>query len=203
MHVLAALADAPTAALAVAAILLGLFVLARGQRGEDGDEEAGSSLLRVPVVVPASAAQAGDGADQGDAGEGLQTMPVGQVGHGAIRLGPVIRPAPEPPATAQPPAPIEPGPQPDDAAPVAAMRPAPEPQATPEPDRPLDPPVSWSAQPAPPRPPAQPEPPLDPPTTSSEPLPAPAVTPESPPPAPDAPPVPFRQGRIRLRKPPE
>src|ERR671916_544883 len=73
MHVLAALADAPTAVLAIAAILLGLFVLARGQRGEDGDEEAASSLLRVPVVVPvaARAAQTGDGADEGEAGEGL------------------------------------------------------------------------------------------------------------------------------------
>jgi outer membrane biosynthesis protein TonB len=185
MHVLAALADAPTAVLAVAAILLGLFVVARGRRGEGADDEAGSSLLSVPLKVPIAATA--DGSDAADADEdGLQKMAVGEVGHGAIRLGPLTR-RPEPEPEPEPASQLDLDPEP-------ASEPDPEPDPEPpEPDPPLDPPVSWTAQPAPPLPSAEPE---------AGPDAAPA--PEDPAAAapPPTPPAPFRQGRIRLRKPP-
>jgi len=197
MHVLA-LADALTAALAVVAILLGLLIVARGRRGESADEQAGQSLLSVPVVVPGTATAAAHSGDEADAGGGLQTMAVGEVGHGAIRLGPITRPVPAPAATPAPPAEPDPGPTPDPPPPTA------------EPDPPVDPPVSWTAHPAPPLPPANPEPVPDRTTAREEaagesPPQAPEQPPaeDPPPPGPDPPPVPFRQGRIRLRKPSE
>jgi hypothetical protein len=201
MHVLA-LADALTAALAVVAILLGLLVVARGRRGEGADEQAGQSLLSVPVVVPGTATAAARSGDEADAGEGLQTMAVGEVGHGEIRLGPITRPVPAPAATPAPPA-----------EPLAAAEPGPTPAAepgppTPEPGPPVDPPVSWTAHPAPPLPPADPEPVPDRGTAREDAAgESPPQAPEQPPaedpspPGPDPPPVPFRQGRIRLRKP--
>ncbi len=86
MDVLAALGDAPTAAIAIVAILLAVFFAVRGQRGERGAvaaagaaDEAAPTLLKVPVA-PA------DPAPDADA-DGLRTMAVGEVGHGAIRLG--------------------------------------------------------------------------------------------------------------------
>lgn len=96
MDVLAALGEAPTAAIAVIAILLGLFVVARGRRGERGDEKPAPSLLAVPAAAPASA----------DPPRELETMAVHDVGHGTIRLGgvasPQTDPAEEPDAVQEP-----------------------------------------------------------------------------------------------------
>jgi hypothetical protein len=118
MHVLAALGDAPTAAIAVVAIALGLFFAARGPRekraagGADGDR-GGPNMVTLPV---ASAPEADPGfvGPEGDI-----------VGHGPIRLG-VHGPlgaeqAPAPEAESLPtPAPL--------AEPVAAEAPLPEPE---------------------------------------------------------------------------
>jgi hypothetical protein len=194
MHVLAAVADGPTAALAVVALVFGLFVVARGRRGERVEEEASGSLLSLSVVPAPVAATADATAGAGEEPDGLQTMAVGEIGHGAIRLGttPRAQPAPAPaaePAAAEPPSP-EPQPElPAAAAETATSEPSPEVAQPPEPEPPLDPPTSWTAQPAPPLPAADPAPPADPPRSPD------------PPPAAD-PPGPFRQGRIRLRKPP-
>jgi hypothetical protein len=84
MDVLAALGSAPTAVIAVVAIVLGVVLVARGQRGEPAAGlgtagEAGPSPLTVPITAAEAATDA----------TGLQTMAVGEVGHGAIRLGSV------------------------------------------------------------------------------------------------------------------
>ena len=81
MEVLAALGDAPTAAIAVVAIVIGVLLAARGPREKraagdmGGQEEAGPTLLKVPV----SAAPEAEPGFVGPAGE--------VVGHGPIRLG--------------------------------------------------------------------------------------------------------------------
>ncbi len=128
MHLLAALGDAPTAAIAVVAILLGVFVVARGRRGEKaagpGGAEAGPSLLTVPIAKARAAPEP----------EGLQTMSVGQVGHGTIRLGGA---APAEPAATEPPTP-EPAaeePRPATAEAPAWQPPPPEPTTTDAPPR--------------------------------------------------------------------
>lgn len=176
MNVLAALGDAPTAAIAVVAILLGIVVVARGQRGRPADEEAGPSLLTgVPVAAPA-------GGDADD--DGLETMAPHDVGHGTIRLRGVASPDTEPE--------VEPEPAPEPA-PTSWTEPSPEP-------------TSWTA-PVVPATPAAPEPAPEPPA-APEPQPPPAAgppppyAPPPPGPAPPASPIPFRQGKIRFRKPP-
>lgn len=189
MHVLAALGDAPTAVIAVVAILLGIVVVARGQRGGRADEEAGPSLLTgVPETAPAG----GD-----DAEDGLEMMAPHDVGHGTIRLRgvasphtePAVEPAvvsePEPVVAAEPETAVEPEPMPE-----------PEPEPEPEPPAPEPEPASWTGARA-----GQ---------WTAPPVPAPAAAPqeppavpEEPPSAPQPPPTPgFRMGRIRFRRPP-
>ena len=86
MHALATLGDAPTAAIAVAAILLGLLFAARGSRdrragagaGGGGEAPAGPSLLTsVPVAAPS----------EPEAEPGFVGPEGTVVGHGPIRLG--------------------------------------------------------------------------------------------------------------------
>jgi hypothetical protein len=86
MEVLAALGSALTAVIAVVAIVLGVVLVARGQRGERAAGlatagEAGPSPLMVPIAAAEPATDAA----------GLQKMAVGEVGHGAIRLGSAVR----------------------------------------------------------------------------------------------------------------
>jgi len=198
MHVLA-VADGLTAAIAVVALVFGLFVVARGRRGERVEDGAGASLLSAPIVPPPVAATADADATAGaeEQPDGLRTMAVGEIGHGTIRLGvtPRVPPAAEPTvepqvaepqpeqAAAEPPSP-EPPPEPPAAEPeIAQPSPSPEAAQAPEPDPQLDPPTSWTAGPAPPLPAPDPAPPPEPPPSAD-------------------PPGPFRQGRIRLRKPP-
>jgi hypothetical protein len=87
MDVLAALGNALTAVIAVVAIVLGVVLVARGQRGERAAGLATAGEAGVsPLTVPSAAAEpASDAA-------GLQKMAVGEVGHGAIRLGSAVRP---------------------------------------------------------------------------------------------------------------
>ena len=131
MHVLAALGDAPTAAIAVVAIALGLFFAVRGPRekrmasgGGDGDAP-GPAMVTLPA--PSAASE--------DAGEPGFVGPEGEiVGHGTIRLGihgplgaaPAPEPAPEP-APAPPPEPPLPAPAPLAQPTVAAASPTAEP----------------------------------------------------------------------------
>ncbi|HEV2775061.1 MAG TPA: hypothetical protein VGV90_05680 [Solirubrobacteraceae bacterium] len=125
MPVLAALGDAPTAAIAVVAILIGVFLAARGPREKrpagaaNGAQDSGPTLLKVPVA----AAPETEPGFVGPAGE--------VVGHGPIRLGAVgslgggepatAHPAAVTPATAQPEP--EPAPPPVPAAPPPAREP--------------------------------------------------------------------------------
>ena len=128
MHALATLGDAPTAAIAVAAILLGLLFAARGSRdrraaagaGADGEAPAGPSLLTsVPVAAPS----------EPETEPGFVGPEGAVVGHGPIRLGGPSRlepatpsrvaPPPPPPAAAATPAPVV------DAEPAAPAEPAP------------------------------------------------------------------------------
>jgi len=131
MLVLAALGDAPTAAIAVVAIALGLFFAARGPRekraaGAGGDGEPAGPAM---VTLPATSRPEEPESEPGFVG------PEGEiVGHGTIRLGihgglgadldtsPTPTPAPEPeplpapapiaqPSVAEPP-PAEPVPPP-------------------------------------------------------------------------------------------
>ena len=134
MQVLAAIGDAPTAAIAVVAILLGLFFAARGPRDKRAAGAEGSGDERAPVMLSVPVARA-PGPEPGFVG------PEGEiVGHGLIRLGsvvplgggesPVAAPPPVAPEPAAPePVAIEPAP----AAEVAL--PAPEP-ADPSPEEP-------------------------------------------------------------------
>ena len=113
MHVLAALGDAPTAAIAVVAIVLGVLLAARGPRekrpaGAAEETEAAPTLLKVPIAPPPDV-EPGFVGPQGEV-----------VGHGPIRLGAVgplsggdpgaepapaaPPPAPEPVAATEPPA---------------------------------------------------------------------------------------------------
>jgi hypothetical protein len=198
VQVLAALGDAPTAAIAVVAILVGVLLAARGPRekraaGDAGDEaQTGPTLLKLPTAGPAA-----PDVEPGFVG------PAGEVvGHGPIRLG-AIGPLGGAPAAPAP-------------APSAEPEPEPEPEPTP-----AFPPAAHAT----PEPPPQPEP--APPAAEAPLFTAPPTLPESPPlpqptgPAPDAPPpgaepaepkepawrlaaraassaVPFRQGTIKL-----
>lgn len=187
MSVLAALGDAPTAAIAIVAILLGIVVAARGQRGQRADEKAGPTLLTgVPVAAPAG----GD-----DAADGLAQMAPHDVGHGTIRLGGVASPHTEPEVeTARvPPAAVEPEPV-VAAEPEVVVEPTPTPEPPPEPGPASWPGVragQWTAPPAP-VPPAE-----------QSPAPEAPAAPEEPPAAAQAPPAPrFGMGRVRFRKPP-
>ena len=130
MQVLAALGDAPTAAIAVVAIVLGVLLAARGPREKraagdiGGQEEAGPTLLKVPM----SAAPEAEPGFVGPAGE--------VVGHGPIRLGAPCRPARRRRAPVEP-APVEPAPPPAASAPPLVESPAP----PPPPDEPKD--AAW------------------------------------------------------------
>ena len=180
MQVLAALGDAPTAAIAVLAILVGVLLAARGPRekraaGDAGaEEQPGPTLLKLPVA-DTPAAEPGFVGPEGEV-----------VGHGPIRLGgrgplgtgaadepaPVqsVTPEPEPEPESEP----EPEPEP---APVAHSAPEPEPlqQTEPAPQAPeaplfASPPALPEApalpQPAPPAPDATTEPPAEPPPSA-------------------------------------
>ena len=103
MQVLAALGDAPTAAIAVVAIVLGVLLAARGPREKRAadvpdESEATPTLLKVPISAPPEK-------EPGFVG------PKGEVvGHGPIRLGaagPLSVGAPAEPA---PPAALAPDP---------------------------------------------------------------------------------------------
>ena len=131
MQVLAAIGDAPTAAIAVVAILLGLFFAARGPRDKRAAGAEGSGDERAPVMLSVPVARA-PGPEPGFVG------PEGEiVGHGLIRLGSVVplgggeSPVAAPPPVAPEPAAPEP----------VAIEPAPAPPAPPAPE-PDPPPVA-------------------------------------------------------------
>jgi hypothetical protein len=219
MHVLAALGDAPTATIAVLAILLGLFVVARGRRGEPAESQPATSSLLAGAAAGPGPVQAQEAAPEAAADEQQpQTLVSGDVGLGEIHLrdtgAQATEAAPEAEAEpafepAPPPAP-EPLPEPAQAL-EPELAPAPEP-AAPEPEP--EPPTRW-------RPPVELEPrvpepwaplPLPQPPAEQQPPPPDQPPPPEPPPAPEPPPVPdpppaspraiFKHGRIRLRKPP-
>ena len=119
MDVLAALGDASTAAIAIVAILLAVFFAVRGQRGERGAVAAGAADEAVPTLLKVPLAPSGPVPDADPDADGLRTMAVGEVGHGAIRLG-------RPPAPAEPE--LAPEPEP---APVPDPEPAPTPGTAP------------------------------------------------------------------------
>jgi len=135
MQVLAALGDAPTAAIAVVAIVLGVLLAARGPRekraagGTGGQEETGPTLLKVPVAA-APEAEPGFVGPEGEV-----------VGHGPIRLGApgalsggALEPAAPAPAAPEPaPTLAEPAPPPAASEPPLVESPAP-----PTPDEPKD-----------------------------------------------------------------
>jgi hypothetical protein len=154
MHMIAALADAPTAAIAVVAIALGLVFAARGPRekraarGADGDGGGPAMVTLAPVSRSEAEGEPGFVGPQGEI-----------VGHGPIRLGvhgplgasePEPQPAPEPvPAAVE----AEPAPAPIDAPgaatteatgavaeqPGAAVPPPAEPEAAPPGAEPKEP----------------------------------------------------------------
>jgi hypothetical protein len=122
MDVLAALGDASTAVIAIVAILLGVVFAVRGQRGERsavaGAGAAGDSaptLLKLPVATAAP--------EPDTDADGLRTMAVGEVGHGAIRLGRPEGQAEPAPAVPAEPAAVEPPDEPP--APASQAPPAP------------------------------------------------------------------------------
>lgn len=165
MQALATLGDAPTAAIAVAAIVLGLLFAARGPRDKratgasGGAEESRPAMLSVPVA-PAPDVEPGFVGPEGTV-----------VGHGPIRLGsvgPLSGRAAAPPSSPAPvsPEPTAPAPEPE----PEAVSPVPD-VATPGPE-PEAPPVREAVTPAP-----APEP------TAATPAPEPAAAtpaPESP-----------------------
>ena len=151
MHAIATLGDAPTAAIAVAAILLGLLFAARGSRDRrapaGGDEApAGPSLLTsVPVAAP----------PEPEVEPGFVGPEGTVVGHGPIRLGSPSLLAPATPTwDAPPPAPVEaPAPAPVvDAEPAAPAEPAPSGEAESafpgQPEAPAEPAPAEPADPA-------------------------------------------------------
>jgi hypothetical protein len=134
VQVLATLGDAPTAAIAVVAILLGLLFAARGSRDKRAAQASGDGEERSPMMVsmPVTPAPA---ASEPDVEPGFVGPEGTIVGHGPIRLGaggplgtgessPLAPPAataePEPEPVAYEPAPVEPAP--------VAWVPAPEPE---------------------------------------------------------------------------
>ncbi len=158
MHAIAALGDAPTAAIAVVAIVLGLLFAVRGPREKraaapgpaDGGERPGPAMVTLPVAaVP-------------DAEPGF-VGPEGEVvGHGPIRLGGHGPLGGTEPAVADSPLPVPaPAPAPVAEAPLAAPEPplfaASPPAASPEADAPElepEPPAPPPAEPAEPKEPA-------------------------------------------------
>jgi hypothetical protein len=105
MQVMAALGDAPTAAIAVVAILLGVLLVARGPRekraaGAVDEAEPTPTLLNVPIS-PAPDVEPGFVGPEGEV-----------VGHGPIRLGAVGPLSGSETAAAPAPAPSEPQPAP-------------------------------------------------------------------------------------------
>ncbi|HVF77229.1 MAG TPA: hypothetical protein VNA28_02940 [Solirubrobacteraceae bacterium] len=226
MDVLAALGDAPTAAIAVAAILLCIFVVVRGTRGERAEgEKPAPSLLAVPV--PATGPDGG-GADPDD---GLQRMAVHDIGHGTIRLVGVTPPDPSVPTYAPQLPPTEPAPARERAAAepeTEAREPEPGPEAgqsaleagpaqrepevaEPEPESPPPEPQppAWMALRPPPPAPVVPQTwgSSQTPAAAEEPEPAPEPAPWSPPqtlaPEPESRKSSLRPGRLRLRKKPQ
>ena len=156
MQALAAIGDAPTAALAVVAILLGLFFAARGPRDKRAAGAKGSGDERAPVMlsVPVTRARETEPGFVGPEGE--------IVGHGLIRLGsvgplgggasPVAAPppvAPEPVAPEPEPPPVAPAPEaaffeqpptiPEPLAAGAPWQPAPAAEVAPPAPEPADP----------------------------------------------------------------
>jgi 2-oxoglutarate dehydrogenase E2 component (dihydrolipoamide succinyltransferase) len=139
MEVIAALGDAPTAAIAVVAIGVGLFLAARGPREkragapDDTGEAPGPAMVTLPAGIAAEP-EAEPDAEPGFVG------PAGEiVGHGPIRLGvhgPLgAEPAPDSTAVAEPvpAAPTLPVPAPAPALMAEAPAAAPEaPAAAPE-----------------------------------------------------------------------
>jgi len=129
MEVLAAIGDAPTAAIAVVAILLGLFFAARGPRDKRAAGAEGSGDERAPVMlsVPVTRARETEPGFVGPEGE--------IVGHGLIRLGSVgplgggASPVAAPPPVA--PEPVAPEPVAVEPAPPPPAPPAPEPEPPP------------------------------------------------------------------------
>lgn len=153
MQLLATLGDAPTAAIALVAIALGLFFAARGPRDKRvgdasvGEEVPGPTMVTLPAA-PAPEAEPGFVGPEGDI-----------VGHGPIRLGihaahGVREPDPPQPWVAE--EPVAAGPAPVPAPPVAA-EPAPAPPLAAEPARaePEPEPAASAPPPAAPEPPAQ------------------------------------------------
>ena len=129
MQALAAIGDAPTAAIAVVAILLGLFFAARGPRDKRAAGAKGSGDERAPVMlsVPVTRAPETEPGFVGSEGE--------IVGHGLIRLGSVgplgggASPVAAPPPVA--PEPVAPEPVAVEPAPPPPAPPAPEPEPPP------------------------------------------------------------------------
>jgi hypothetical protein len=119
MTVLAALGDAPTAAIAVVAILLGVLFAVRGPRDKRAPESGGEADERAPMMVsvPVSAAPEPE-VEPGFVG------PQGEiVGHGPIRLG-VSEPVPAGHSTAPDPAPAPAAPDPTPEPPSEPQDPA-------------------------------------------------------------------------------